>query len=392
MKIVILGGNCEKALNGTFVGGAEKQTALIAQLLAARGHDTTILESAVGNNPNSLIHGVKIVQSWRCDKGLPAIRSLTYRLPSLLKRIAEITPDIVYSRATSLYGALLACFAHRLGYKFVWGLAGDQDVNLRLSYLRTLNLGLYDRFNRGFIFNLAAKTLLKKADLIIAQTTEQYDYIAPRGCQTIVIPNIYKADPHLITTMQAEPFSTNNTCLWVGKFTGSKGEAELLEIARLLPSVQIRVVGHVETNFEQTALFLAIKKQENILLLGRLPYDKLYKEYIQADILIHTAPAEGFSNVFLEAWAAKLPVISLVVNPNSLLSASGLGFHANGDLRNMASKIDEFLRSPELRKIVGEKSRAYVASIHAAHIVSEQYESAFLKLINSGKTFHTQKE
>ncbi len=103
MNICILGGNVKKALEGEYVGGAEKQAALISNGLASLGHTVFVLESSPKQSGMGCVNGIQVIQSWCTTKGIPGIRSLAYRLPALYKKICQINPEIIYSRGVGIY-------------------------------------------------------------------------------------------------------------------------------------------------------------------------------------------------------------------------------------------------------------------------------------------------
>ena len=382
MRIVILGADendVEAALRGTYCGGGEKQRALIAKGLAERGHMVTVLEPTPGVRHKIEINHVNIDQSWQSEKGFPIIRAFNYRIPSLLHKIEEIGPDIVYCRAVSFYSALLARRSkNNKDFRLVFGLCADYELNPLKSYFtRIFKIGFYGLLQQTFVFPWAAKTLMKHSDLIVVQTTEQYECVARQGHRTRIISNIH--EPYTPIAF-SRPKLTTNPCLYVGRFSGAKGERNLLALARLLPECNFRVAGHTSDNFANSELMQDIKRQNNITLLGRLSYDELQIEYARSALLIHTGPAEGFSNAFLEAWAANVPVVSLHVNPNRLLTEGGLGFCAEGNMQAMALKVRHLLQSPEERMNMGEISSKYVATHHNSDTIISQYESVFHEL------------
>jgi len=375
MKICILGSSLEKALKGEFVGGAEKQCALIAKALATRGHEVFVLESNDSEEKNKYVGKVKIVHTWRAERGLPALRFFTYRMPSLLKRFIEINPDVIYCRGTSMYGACLALAVKWHKKKFVWAVASDWDLNSDLTYIRASNYRLYGKLHKGPIFNLSAKTLLKFSDMVFCQTLEQLEQVKDKKQNAVIIPNICEQTDML----EAHPDDkTNSTCLWVGKFTGTKGESELLELAKLLPKIKFRAVGHVSKEFKGLDIYKKLLAQRNIILLGRMQHHELMREYSKAHLLVHTAPAEGFSNVFLEAWACSCPVVSLNVNPNKLLTEQKVGIYVEGDIKRMAEEVKRLLADPKTRSVMGREGRKYVITTHSIEKVTDRIENAFM--------------
>ncbi|MHC4628735.1 MAG: glycosyltransferase family 4 protein [Planctomycetota bacterium] len=374
MRICILGESIEKALNGEFLGGTEKQCALIAKALAAKGHEVFVLEPGSNAEKKKRVGNVWVVHTWDNTRGIPALRFVTYRMPSLLRRIKEISADVIYCRGTAMYAACLLLTVRGGDSKFVWALAAQHDLDACLTHTRTFNGSLYRRLNTGPIFNLSARILMKYSDMVFCQTLEQFVIAEKSRRNTAIIPSIFDQMAIPETSVSREPSAVG---LWVGKFTGSKGERELLELAKLLPDVKFRAVGHVSKEFRGSPLYDQIVHQENIILTGRLQQAELMCEYSKSPLLVHTAPAEGFSNVFLEAWACGCPVVSLNVDPNKLLSDGNLGFCAGGDVEQMARQVKCLFADPEARRVMARGGKEYVRTVHSIEKVVGTIEEAF---------------
>lgn len=378
MRICIFGQSIEKALNGEVLGGAEKQCALIAKALSARGYEVFVLESGCNPEKERRVGNVRVVRTWDNTKGIPALRFATYRMPSLLKKIKAISADVIYCRGTSMYAACLSLTVKGSDSKFVWALAAEQDLDASLTYTRTYNGSLYRRLNAGPIFNLSARILMKYSDMVFCQTNEQLEIAEKSHQNAIIIPNICDQ------TNASKTYPDKRAkaeCLWIGKFTGSKGEKELVELAKLLPDVKFRAVGNVSKEFERSALYDQIVGQKNIILTGHLQQTELVSEYLNSPLLIHTGPAEGFSNTFLEAWAFGCPVVSLNVNPNKLLSDGNLGFCAGGDIELMASRVEHLLADPEATNKMARKGKKYVGTTHSIEKVVDRIEKALTTIV-----------
>lgn len=378
MRICILGESIEKALNGEFLGGAEKQCALIAKTLSARGYEVFVLDPGSDAEKKKRVGNVWVVRTWDNTKGIPGLRFVTYRMPSLLRRIKAISADVIYCRGTNMYAACLLLTVRSGDSKFVWALAAEQDLDARLTYTRTYNGSLYRRLNAGPIFNLSARILMKYSDMVFCQTLEQFEIAKKSHQNAVIIPNICDQTnaPKTCPDKKAEA-----ECLWVGKFTGSKGEKELLELAKLLPDVKFRAVGHVSKEFERSTLYDQIVGQKNIILTGHLQQTELVSEYSNSPQLIHTGPAEGFSNTFLEAWTYGCPVVSLNVNPNKLLSDGNLGFCAGGDIEQMARQMERLFADPEARNVMARKGKKYVRTTHSIEKVVDGIEKALTSMM-----------
>jgi glycosyltransferase involved in cell wall biosynthesis len=65
---------------------------------------------------------------------------------------------------------------------------------------------------------------------------------------------------------------------------------------------------------------------------------------------------EGFPNIFVEAWACGIPVLTLSFDPGAVIKKEGLGFVANGDL----DKLVDAMKSIENTHEFSEKAKLYV--------------------------------
>ena len=372
------------ALTGKLKGGAEKQCALIAMELKKRGHHVVILDEDVPSLGPSVLHDglLTIDRPWQSQHGIPGLRCLFYRIPSLVRKIRAYKPDVVYCRGTSMYGTVISLFSvfQLMKTKVVWGIAAKQDLDSRLTYTRLVNASWYKKLNSGIIFNLSAAIMLKTSTAVLCQTRQQMDIVKKRRPKknNHIISNIYDQ-----STSNGDLLKGNPVCLWVGKLSGNKGERALLAIAKNNPDIPIRIVGHVTEAFQSTSVFEKLKLQKNLVFCGRLPYEQTLEEYKKAQVLIHTAPAEGFSNTFLEAWGNGCPVVSLNEDPNYLLSSHNLGYCSYGSLEDMTGFIRKLLKNQMLRHQIAKNACCYVHEEHSASRIGHLLEKALLNMVEN---------
>lgn len=95
--------------------------------------------------------------------------------------------------------------------------------------------------------------------------------------------------------------------LFVGRLIEKKGTRVLTEVAKKLPEVKFVFVG---LGPDAGLLTIAAKENKNILFLGKIVNDQLYKIYNAADLFcIPSQYEEGFGRVNMEAVACGLPVV-----------------------------------------------------------------------------------
>lgn len=374
MKVCIIGGGTSNALEGHPGGGAEKQQALIMHGLKSRGINVIVLEYSLKDSKE--INGIKFYPAW-----INSRKSFLSKLKNIISQIKVHDVNIVYARGTQIYVALLYLYlkASRSMVKLFWGIAGDHDLTSKFNYLRVnYTSSLYGKINKGILFNLSSILLFYFSDVIICQTNEQINMCRARSWRkrTVQIPNIYSRSFNNRIKLSKE---CAVDAIWVGKFNGTKGEDVLLKIAKDIPEMKIICLGHVTEKFANTITFQEIKKQENISLKGRVPYNEVSKYISKADFVLNTSPSEGFSNVFLEGWDQEKPVISLKVDPNRYLTKGEAGFCAQNSYSKLLVKIRGILNDTEFINYHGKKGKEILIKKHNPELIISQYEHLFLK-------------
>jgi glycosyltransferase involved in cell wall biosynthesis len=106
----------------------------------------------------------------------------------------------------------------------------------------------------------------------------------------------------------------------------------------------------------------------NLSYLGPLDQEQVNDLLGRSDLLVNTSDFEGFSNTFIQAWMRRVPVVSLRVDPDGLLSERGLG-RLSGDEEGLARDVAQLLDDRTLREGIGERARRYALEHHStAHL------------------------
>ncbi len=140
--------------------------------------------------------------------------------------------------------------------------------------------------------------------------------------------------------------------LWVGRIAPEKNLSLLLEAARLLPPVRIKVLGDgplLDGYCEQAP--------GNVEFLG---FRRDVRPHLQeARFLVHTCRAEGFGYSLLEALAAGLPVLSqdCPCGPDEILDGGRYGLLFKEDPEELAFLMKELWLSKELRYFFRKRAR-----------------------------------
>lgn len=355
MKICFWG-NVAKALTGKTDGGGELQIALLAKALARGGHEVVLVDYRITEDFVTE-DGIKVfgIKGW--DDGIRIVRTLTHRLPKIYKSLKAQKADVYYCRIRD-FRHLLAYFAARkVKAKFILGLASDLDamnLQMRLKYLYNLSLNSLWAFSNSLLIELVYPWLLRKADVVFTQHNGQQQILLKKNIKSVVFPN-------LIDLAQI-PLVSNpvqNDFIYVGGLDRRKGFIEFFDLVKKTPQFTYKVIGQPRDRAGHY-YYKKISEFKNVKLLGRLNHNDTLLQIANSKALISTSRIEGFPNVFIEAWACGIPVMSLYVDLGTLIKNEGLGEVANGNPEILLHAMAKCRNT----KAFAEKAKAYVKNTH----------------------------
>ncbi len=158
----------------------------------------------------------------------------------------------------------------------------------------------------------------------------------------------------------------------VGRFCDKKGFPDLIKACSLLKqegyNFKCKIVGYGELKTELEQQIKKSNLEETVSLLGQMSQDELIKLYHQADLFVlacrvtENGDRDGIPNVFLEAMAMNIPVISTNISGISELIES----HQNGVLvpeknpEAIANEIATLINQPQRLQQLRQKTREKV--------------------------------
>ena len=300
--------------------------------------------------------GIKVLKIGKWNKGPRVIRSFTHRLPQLYKSLKAQKADVYYCRIRDFRHILSFWAARKVKAKFVLGLASDLDAmgfSKRLKYYYLLSPGSLWSFSSGLLIEIIQPFLLRNADLVISQHEVQKNYLQKRGIASIVLPNLI--DCFEKPTFPDEP---PKDYIYVGRLDKRKGFTEFFELIQKSPSQTFKLVGQPRDKAARF-YFDKLKEFSNVTLWGRLSHSETLNLIMNSKALISTSQMEGFPNVFIEAWACGIPVLSLYIDPG-VIEKEKLGQVFNGNLNQLSKAVQDFHKSREF----SSKARLYVEQNH----------------------------
>lgn len=376
MKICFWG-DIGKALIGQTSGGGELQIALIARALAKAGHEVVVVDYEA-KEVFQTVEGIKIfpIEGW--NKGIRMIRTFTHRLPKLYASLRKQKADVYYCRIRDSRHVLSWWAARKVKAKFVLGLAEDLDVmsfRMRWKYFYSNYFTPWVLID-GFLCEIIYPLLLHKSDEVFAQHEGQKQFLVKRGIRSVVFNNLID-----LSLLPSITNPEHDSFIYVGWIDKRKGFAQFFELVKNSPTHKFKVIGPPRDK-EGRYFYEKLKSFQNVSLYGKLDHSETLFQIANSKALISTSHMEGFPNIFIEAWAYGIPVLSLNVDPGSTIKNERLGEVFDGDINRMLSAIDSF----RYTKDFADRAKNYVERTHELNDNKiTEIDQLFVDLVQIGK-------
>lgn len=349
-------------------GGAETQAGFLARAFEAAGADVVLV---VANKKDGDRLPYPAENAFASHAGIPGLRFLHPRMSGLNDAMERANADVYYQRNAGMVTGIASSYCKRRGRVFVYGAGSDTDFSLR-DVIMSGGSAWRDR-----LFYMYG---LRRASGIVVQNEQQAAACrSALGREPRVIPNgIMTANGDATRGAERQP-----VVAWVGALRDVKQPAMFLALARTLPKVRFVMVGgevpsdpaHAERIREEA------RSISNLTLTGRVSQEEVTRILGESSLLVNTSRFEGFPNAFLEAWAAGVPIVSLV-DVDHVLEREQVGVVC-GDVEALARAVDGLMSDPARRGAMGERARRLVESRYGADVLGPQYLRYFDELLKA---------
>ena len=369
LSISLVAHNAYRALTDLgegHIGGVERQTAIMAKWLAARGHKVSVLVWDEGTDAIAEIDGVRLIPICKSNSGWPLLRFFHPRVTGLIRAMREADADVYYHNCAEAFTGVIARWACAHGKKFVYSAASDPDVDPRLPAL--------ERFYERWLYRAG----LKRAHRIFVQTVRQQNALANGFGRRGIVLAMPCPGPEPETPVAPRPPGKARV-LWVGRMDPVKRLELLLDIAERAPEIAFDVAV---ANMNETEYARALRDRaatlSNINWLGTVAHNRLAPHYQTATCLSCTSAFEGFPNTFIEAWSYGRPVVTSF-DPDGLVTRLNMGAVAH-DADDFVKAIRAFAQSNENWTEKSQNARRYYLQNHRVEIAMPRFEEQFLEL------------
>jgi len=159
----------------------------------------------------------------------------------------------------------------------------------------------------------------------------------------------------------------------------------ILEAVQQLPMYSFLMIVTPEHHADFERLAQAAQAFPNLTLLSRVPFAEVEKYFAQAKLFVNTSSFEGFPNTFLQAGKYGVPIVSLKVDPNGIISRHGSGLLCYNDPAALVTSIQRMMTEPDLYQGASENILNYLRQYHDKDKIIPQYESVFRTFSNPKK-------
>ena len=337
-----------------YTGGMEVQQSLLARGLVRQGFEVSVVTCDYGQPPRVTLDGVTYLRSFPPHAGLPGLRFLHPRLTHTVAALHAAQADVYFMQGSGLLSGVTCDVAHARGRPFVFLAAHDWDTLRTMPFqTRARERWWYTRALRG-------------CDLRLAQTEWQRESLRREwGLESLLLRN-----PVELPAVTVDP-GVGDAVVWLATYKAAKRPEWFVELARRLPAYRFVMCGVIpEPPLGRECWDSAVAaagELPNLEVNGFLAHDRLKELFGRAALMVHTSPAEGFPNVFLEAWSYGLPSVT-GVDPDGLIRAHGIGEVAE-TFEELVDSVGRLMADSARRREMGRRGRAYVESQHSSDTI-----------------------
>jgi len=213
------------------------------------------------------------------------------------------------------------------------------------------------------------KLLLKLSNYAITLNSDSLQYIENlKKCSATIVPNFIE-DSYIKSNFEVRNEIRKAVC--VGRVEEEKGVYEIIEVAKMQPSIEFELVGFIDDYVYDLEI------PDNIKLHGEQPQELIKKFIYASDIFLFPSHTEGFSMALLEAMACGIPVIATDVGANrDMIEGKGGTIVRVCDVNAMSAALDN-MRSSDIRTDMSRWNIEKVKTKYCESVVMDYIQSIY---------------
>ncbi|KKU48148.1 hypothetical protein A3H10_03515 [Candidatus Uhrbacteria bacterium RIFCSPLOWO2_12_FULL_46_10] len=277
----------------------------------------------------------------------------------LYRAMKKTSADVYMIRGGGSLAGKVAFLAKKiLRRKFIYSSAHDRDSNL----------DFFDK--KPWYVNVLFRYALNNADAVICQHKEQQDAFKKNfGITATVIPSMYAIEDE----SQIGGRESREYILWVGRLASWKQPEVFVRLAEKFPKEKFLFI----TNSDTSQFRYATNHIGNLEIKKNVPFEDTDYYFKKAKIFVNTSSSEGFPNTFVQAAKNGTPILSLQVNPESILGRYEIGKLANGSFEKLVNDLANILDDKRAWDKMSENAYIYAKENHNISRIAGQYGALF---------------
>lgn len=344
-------------------GGAEFQTAQMALRLADAGLETAHIVYPVKDLAETPERLTVVMRAAYQGEGGPLAKLREAR--AIWRSLKEADARVNILRAYGLHLVVGAIFSKV--HRRPWVMSGSNDLEFEPEKRSGPRAGRLYRW------------AISSADSIVGQTGQQRE-IAERE-----FPDVEDFDVIRSFAEPAEPAKGPfDAFLWASRVVDYKRPLEYVELARAFPEGRFRMVL-VEMPDSPPDMMAELRaageELDNLEILDAMPRAGILELMEKTVAVVVTSEYEGMPNVFLEAWARGIPVLTLSFDPDERVASERLGISAKGSREAFADGARRLWTDSSARAELGERGREYVAANHYPEVIGRKWAEKLRPLL-----------
>lgn len=283
----------------------------------------------------------------------PCIHIDSYSIPEeKFRTYSLIDADLYCTFGVANFSAELIAFTKKYDKKSLLFIGSGGDI--KAEYLS-------DPFghNEYGSLNSLCTFAIEQADNIVCQGIEQKEALSTLFCRhSLVIKNPINLD----LGVAKKEIDNRKDVLWIGKSDHIKRPYLFVELAQRNPDITFIMIMN-KSNSELHAQIL-FQTSQNLKIIDYVHFSEIEQYFEKAYIFVSTSKFEGFPNTFLQAGKFRLPILSLVVDPDNYINNHKCGFVCNGDFNVLKKRLRLLLSDKKIYEEMSTNSYKYVLQNH----------------------------
>ena len=357
------------------MGGAEYQTMLISEGLAALGHKVVFLATSSASNDEFDANGLAV-------RRLPGWRKSGWRrhrqdIDEFIRRDGY---HMCYVRAFPELGTI-APLSKRAGVPLVSASSGLRETSPFLlgndpletiAYLRSLKT----------VLHLRSFLSIRSSAVHVCNTLSLLRHVR-RWYHKKPMRMIYNGSPEP-SPAETKRAVSSGQAIWVNNIKPLKRPEVYIQLARRLPQFHFVMIGQMSGSriYSRRLEALIGQAPPNFHYLGAMPIDRVNAMIEQSDLLIGTSlPVEGFPNSYIQAWLRGVPTVSYSYELDGIVEREGVG-RCPSDFAQLVVDVRDLMSDEVARREMGHRAREYAIRHHNIESMVSDYAALFKQVVD----------